>query len=1190
MSYPIARFDFETGGTLASEGLTDIDSVFGIETTHAYTGTHGVSASGTGNHDLITTAADTLSGNLTVTGYFYPTAANGFTLYSNMQPFGTAGNTFVQVSFGPGGLTVAQEISGTATSLNSAGSGVSIPTGVWLGMELRVNGTAVSVRLWNTSTGNFFHHVPGGAGSWVSSVQQVSETLSGFPAGGGSFGPRIAAGNTIYFDDLIEDAPAPVISTSAFSIATSAGTYQLTAGGFTDPLLTNPGGVTWSSGTPSIATVGATTGLVTAVANGSATITATGIRDSSQTATSTATITNQATLAPTTATLSGPPIGPVGAASTNFTITLDHAAQSGGVSCPITSSVGGDTITSTPVVIASSQITGTFTVTASTSGSRNITLGITTPSLTIDSSPLSYTAYTVVAAVKIDCTTATTTPQVSLTNEVVFVPLASHTFNFAALASNGQNLAVLGIDGATPITASLRSWNTGVGLRLIERLKCPSVDGFSNPIYVGIDVAVGNLGLANPPHTVWNCGSDLSGWGITTAYDRFANVLWSFPWTQEHGVTGLAIADVNGDGTNEVVIGYDFPGASATGGVICLSNTGSLIWNWVNPSSSGKNTYIRTVAVAKLRSDYLHLQTVAGGALGHVALIDYQGNTIWVDTTDYLGNLPDDETVQNIIVDDLISSGTLYIFFVVGSQLFKVSAANAIIWTYTDPAIGDNIHYNLASGHITSTTTKQIVMTSANLTSTTNIGAVTVVDDTGTLVWTKFYPFPLFSVSVGDVNSDGYDEILLTAGSADNYGMPLGWGAVIVLDKNGNELTAGSIASSSKCSTYADYNGDGTKELSVSCDSGVLYRYAFDSVGGSVKTTVPSLAANALDTVSIAASSSSSNVPPQGDFWFNATGSNGSSPPNMNQRIGTWTVQSGTIQSPSDGDTGNNNAIEATGVTTDGLEIESTQVQVSQGTGGSIYYYGFWYRCSNWSGSPPYPNGYRAWLSNTGNVYLGRYASGSSTATTIYGSAATGPTFNTTDSIRARIVASGNDHALSYQKNGGPWITAYRVQDTTGSPITSAGTVGLFTNRGQTQFSNIVLQAIPSAYGGANLNGPAPDIVPAFLTPTTATLSGPTSGTNGTASSPFTVTLDQPPSVAESFPITYSGGSIATSPVIVPIGWMSDTFTVTPSSTGTANVVLGAGTTGLTPAGTPISYNATSGGAIAYPAAMMMGL
>ncbi len=98
---------------------------------------------------------------------------------------------------------------------------------------------------------------------------------------------------------------------------------------------------------------------------------------------------------------------------------------------------------------------------------------------------------------------------------------------------------------------------------------------------------------------------------------------------------------------------------------------------------------------------------------------------------------------------------------------------------------------------------------------------------------------------------------------------------------------------------------------------------------------------------------------------------------------------------------------------------------------------------------------------------------------------------------------------------------------------------------------------------------------------TTATLSGPTIGLVGVASAAFTITLDSAAAVSESFPITYAGGSITTSPVVIGIGQTTGTFTVTPSSGGANNVSLGAGTTGLSIDGSPIAYQAW-----AYHAAM----
>jgi len=98
------------------------------------------------------------------------------------------------------------------------------------------------------------------------------------------------------------------------------------------------------------------------------------------------------TVAPTTATLSGPTSGYVGQASDLFTITLDAPAEVGGVSCTITDSVSNGEITSTPVVIAAGQSSGTFTITAGTAGNRTIALASTSPVLAIAGSPITYNA------------------------------------------------------------------------------------------------------------------------------------------------------------------------------------------------------------------------------------------------------------------------------------------------------------------------------------------------------------------------------------------------------------------------------------------------------------------------------------------------------------------------------------------------------------------------------------------------------------------------------------------------------------------------------------------------------------------------------------------------------------------------------------------------------------------------------
>jgi len=116
---------------------------------------------------------------------------------------------------------------------------------------------------------------------------------------------------------------------------------------------------------------------------------------------------------PTTATLSGPSAGVVSVASTDFTITLDHAATAA-VTYTIASTVGGDTITTSPVVIAIGQTTGTFTITPHTVASRNISF-TNDRSLTLAGSPIAYNATATQSVTPSPTPTPTATPTLTPT-------------------------------------------------------------------------------------------------------------------------------------------------------------------------------------------------------------------------------------------------------------------------------------------------------------------------------------------------------------------------------------------------------------------------------------------------------------------------------------------------------------------------------------------------------------------------------------------------------------------------------------------------------------------------------------------------------------------------------------------------------------------------------------------------------
>lgn len=95
--------------------------------------------------------------------------------------------------------------------------------------------------------------------------------------------------------------------------------------------------------------------------------------------------------------------------------------------------------------------------------------------------------------------------------------------------------------------------------------------------------------------------------------------------------------------------------------------------------------------------------------------------------------------------------------------------------------------------------------------------------------------------------------------------------------------------------------------------------------------------------------------------------------------------------------------------------------------------------------------------------------------------------------------------------------------------------------------------------------------------PTTATLTGPTSGECSIVSTNFTVTLDQPAGVGGvvvTVGDTVGGDTITSSPFTIAAGNSSGTFTLTPMSCGARDISITTAPA-LTYAGSPKTYSAT---------------
>jgi hypothetical protein len=434
MTYPIYRQDFEGGSTLgtACPELVDQDSVYAIDTAgaNALTGTHSLKLTSLGvTHPIYSNTADTLIGGVTFTLYFLAgdTSPN-LQLFTRILPANTpvtSWTDWIGCIFTTTGITVRQKKAGTVTPLNTAISGVSVPSGVWVCVELRCNGTAISCRVVRQDTGQYF--VNTGTGSWSSTPQGSAGTATTTTVAGG-WALVCSDGVSLNLDNWYIGPAVPSVDVPTFTLTSLGQTQPLTAGGFTDPLF----GVTWSSSNPAVATV-SSSGLVTAVGVGTATITATGGRDTGQTAVATATVNSLSY------TLTAPPLamGVVNSPSGNFTVT------------PLTSYTGTITITpsggglSTPIVLtfSGSAAPQTFPITPTAPGTVTLT-GTNSGTLT-NPPPVTYLALAqgpLPAWIYKRALTDSTGG--SLAGFVCRLALTSANFDFSLAKSDGSDLRV----------------------------------------------------------------------------------------------------------------------------------------------------------------------------------------------------------------------------------------------------------------------------------------------------------------------------------------------------------------------------------------------------------------------------------------------------------------------------------------------------------------------------------------------------------------------------------------------------------------------------------------------------------------------------------------------------------------------------------------------------------------------------
>jgi len=265
-----------------------------------------------------------------------------------------------------------------------------------------------------------------------------------------------------------------------------------------------------------------------------------------------------------------------------------------------------------------------------------------------------------------------------------------------------------------------------------------------------------------------------------------------------------AVADVNGDGLNEIVIlTYSPVSLYAFRGTDC-----TLLWQTSLASSYGWGT----PSVGELNPSVPGLEIVVGYAGGTLwALRGTNGSIMWSVSVGV--------SYSPATIFDVNGDGYGEVFVVGTSNIYALRGTDgSVIWTY--PA-GSNFA-NAAIYDINNDSQYELITVAG--------GSILVLRATnGTLLWSYSIGTQGNPV-IADLDNDGFAEIVVAAGN----------GNVYALRNNGTLYWSwmsgcGSYWSSLNSPTAADVNGDGMVEILFGCmPSSTGYLYVLRGTNGSV--------------------------------------------------------------------------------------------------------------------------------------------------------------------------------------------------------------------------------------------------------------------------------------------------------------------------------------------------------------------
>lgn len=353
-------------------------------------------------------------------------------------------------------------------------------------------------------------------------------------------------------------------------------------------------------------------------------------------------------------------------------------------------------------------------------------------------------------------------------------------------------------------------------------LSAGSTRSVTSPDIYATGIALGALNAAAGLELVVGAGSDGYGSpidGTVECFDAAGNSLWTYNSTTNDYALGLGVGDIDGDADNEVLVGFH----AADHVAVLLDNTGSLVWSFDN----GATNYVRAVAIGELDSGHTGKEAVIGGRNGTLHLLDKDGASIWSKTGATSLCYPScvggsEDTVQSVVIADTNSDAQNEIIVGYNRYVRKYDYTGTQTWSTTAGDAGSWV-FGVAAGNVTGATGLEIAAAIANF-GTGAINAVKLLDKDGSVLWTWNSAVSCWSVAIGDVDSDGNNEVIVGYGTHIDQSPPaLGFGGVAVLNSSGAAIATFALPSSVKFVIFGDADNDGNNEIVASCDDGKVY-------------------------------------------------------------------------------------------------------------------------------------------------------------------------------------------------------------------------------------------------------------------------------------------------------------------------------------------------------------------------------